>query len=38
MQKLEEMRFTGFARAYREIAEAGINREFTTDELINYSF
>jgi len=34
MQKLEEMRFTGFARAYREIAEAGINREFTTDELI----
>lgn len=34
MQKLEEMRFTGFARAYREMTEAGVNREFTTDELI----
>jgi DNA replication protein DnaC len=34
MQKLEEMRFAGFARAYREVTEAGVNREFTTDELI----
>ncbi|MBW6464709.1 MAG: IS21-like element helper ATPase IstB [Firmicutes bacterium] len=34
MQKLEEMKFTGFARAYREVIEASINREFTTDELI----
>ena len=34
MQKLDEMKFTGFARAYREITEAGVNREFTTDELI----
>ncbi len=34
MQQLEEMRFTGFARAYREVTEAGVNREFTTDELI----
>jgi len=34
MQKLEEMRFTGFARAYREMTETNLNREFTTDELI----
>ncbi len=34
MQKLEEMRFTGFVRAYREITETGINREFTAYELI----
>ena len=34
MQKLEEMKFTGFARAYREVIESSINREFTTDELI----
>ena len=34
MQKLEEMRFTGFARAYREITETNLNREFTNDELI----
>ena len=34
MQKLEEMRFTGFARAYREMTETNINRELTTDELI----
>ena len=36
MQKLEEMRFTGFARAYREITETNLNREFTTDELIDH--
>lgn len=34
MQKLEEMRFGGFARAYREVTETGVNREFTSDELI----
>lgn len=34
MQKLEEMRFTGFARAYREMTETNFNREFTIDELI----
>ncbi len=34
MQKLEEMRFTGFARAYREMTETNLNREFTTDEVI----
>ena len=34
MQKLEEMRFAGFARAYREITETGMAREFTTDEVI----
>jgi DNA replication protein DnaC len=35
MQKLEEMRFTGFARAYREMTETGMAREFTTDEVIS---
>jgi len=34
MQKLEEMRFTGFVRAYREMTETAVNREFTTDEVI----
>ncbi len=34
MQKLEEMRFIGFARAYREMTETNLNREFTTDEVI----
>ncbi|MCD6564823.1 MAG: IS21-like element helper ATPase IstB [Bacteroidales bacterium] len=34
MQKLEEMRFTGFARAYHEMTETNRNREFTTDEVI----
>ena len=34
MQKLEEMRFTGFVRAYREMTETSVNREFTTDEVI----
>ena len=34
MQKIEEMRFTGFARAYREMTETNLNREFTTDEVI----
>jgi DNA replication protein DnaC len=34
MQKLEEMRFTGFVRAYREITETGVARSYTTDEVI----
>jgi DNA replication protein DnaC len=34
MQKLEEMRFTGFVRAYREMTETGVAREYTTDEVI----
>jgi DNA replication protein DnaC len=34
MQKLEEMRFTGFVRAYRELTETGADWEFTTDEVI----
>jgi DNA replication protein DnaC len=34
MQKLDEMKFTGFARAYREVTEISFNNEFTTDELI----
>lgn len=34
IQKLEEMRFTGFIMAYREMIESGVNREFTTDEVI----
>lgn len=34
MQKLEEMRFTGFVRAYREMTETNLNKEFTTDEVI----
>jgi DNA replication protein DnaC len=36
MQKLDEMRFGGFARAYKEIIETGVNREFTSDELISH--
>jgi DNA replication protein DnaC len=34
MQKLEEMRLTGFVRAYRKMIETGVSREFTTDEVI----
>ena len=34
MQKLEEMRLSGFTRAYRQMMEAGVNRDFTTDEII----
>lgn len=34
MQKLEEMRFSGFIRAYKEMTETGVDREFTTDEVI----
>jgi DNA replication protein DnaC len=36
MQKLEEMRFNGFARAYREMTETGMAREFTADEVISH--
>ena len=34
MQKLDEMRLSGFTRAYRQMMEAGMNRDFTTDEII----
>ncbi len=34
LQKLEEMRFSGFVRAYREVTDTGVNKDFTTDELI----
>jgi len=34
MQKLEEMRFAGFVRAYRELTETNLNRDFTIDEVI----
>ena len=34
MQKLETMRLSGFARAYREVTETSVGKEFTTDELI----
>jgi DNA replication protein DnaC len=36
MQKLEEMRMSGFTRAYREIMETGRNKDFTTEEIISY--
>jgi DNA replication protein DnaC len=34
MQKLEEMRLSGFSRAYREMTESNKGRDFTTDEVI----
>ena len=34
MQKLEEMRLDGFARIYRKMQEAGMNKDFTIDEII----
>lgn len=34
MQKLEEMRLKGFSRVYREMQESGMNKDFTTDEVI----
>ncbi len=34
LQKLEEMRFAGFVRTYREMTETGVAKEFTTDEVI----
>jgi DNA replication protein DnaC len=36
MQKLEEMRLSGFTRAYREMMETGMNKEFTIDEIISH--
>ncbi len=36
MQKLEEMRLSGFTRAYREMMETGRNNDFTTDEVISH--
>jgi len=35
MQKLEEMRLSGFARAYREMTETGKDKDFTSDEVIS---
>lgn len=34
MQKLEEMRMSGFTRAYKELQETKINQGFTIDEII----
>ena len=34
MQKLEEMRLSGFTRVYRQMMEAGMNQDFTADEII----
>ena len=34
MQKLEEMRLSGFSRVYREMQETGMNKDFTIDEVI----
>jgi len=36
MQKLEEMRMSGFIRAYREIMETGRNKDFTTEEILSH--
>jgi len=36
MQKLEEMRLSGFTRAYREMMDSGMNKDFTFDEVISH--
>lgn len=36
MQKLEEMRLCGFTRAYRDMMAAGMNKDFTIDEVISH--
>jgi len=36
MQKLEEMRLSGFTRAYREMMETGKDKDFTSDEIISF--
>lgn len=36
IQKLEELRMSGFIRAYREIIETGRNKDFTTEEIISH--
>lgn len=34
MQKLEQMRLSGFTRAYQQMQQTGMNQDFTTDEVI----
>ena len=34
MQKLDEMRLSGFSKVYREILGSGMNKDFTIDEII----
>jgi DNA replication protein DnaC len=36
IQKLEEMRMSGFVRAFREIMETGRNKDFTKEEIISH--
>ncbi len=36
LQKLDEMRLSGFIRAYREMMETGRNKDFTSDEIISF--
>lgn len=36
MQKLEEMRLSGFTRAYRDLMATGMNKDFTIDEVISH--
>ncbi|MDD2426435.1 MAG: IS21-like element helper ATPase IstB [Eubacteriales bacterium] len=36
IQKLEELRMSGFIRAYRDIMETGRNKDFTTEEIISH--
>jgi DNA replication protein DnaC len=36
IQKLEEMRMSGFIRAYKEIMETGRNKDFTTEEILSH--
>jgi DNA replication protein DnaC len=36
LQKLEEMRLSGFTRAFREMMETGMNKDFTVDEIISH--
>jgi DNA replication protein DnaC len=36
MQKLEEMRLSGFTRAYRDMMATSMNKDFTIDEVISH--
>ncbi len=36
LQKLEEMRLSGFSRIYRQMLETGMNKDFTIDEVISH--
>ncbi len=36
LQKLEEMRLSGFTRAYKEMVETGRNKDFTTDQVVSF--